>query len=438
MTVGCSVRVRWTAPTSGRRAAGRSRIRGMERQPGCYDPPMLTPSLEQRLAQLARVIGETAPLWRPAPFYHPRLPWETDHPELAAALRALTDEAVEAYADDDAALRSWLASFLPAFGNLEPLLAFPLHDAPLPAPADRHAPSRDVPGRKWAQIERFAAAVLAQGPLQVERIVDWCGGKSHLGRLLAMHSGRPVVLYERDAALCAQADALARRDRVALEAVQGDVLALADTLPADSQVVALHACGDLHLHLLDLAGAAPVEHLALSPCCYHRTRHAAWHWRSPAGRASGLVLGREDLRLAVLESVTSAPRERVQARARQQGLLALLGWAQASGQPLASVAGLDWRRDEDVPANLRRLAQAAHLPLPDADEAMHLWTMAAGRAREVRAFELLRHAIRRPLEALLVIDMALGLEAQGYAVSLTAFCPRALTPRNLLLMARRS
>ncbi|HDP90433.1 MAG TPA: methyltransferase, partial [Thioalkalivibrio sp.] len=342
---------------------------------------MPPPDLEQRLAILAHRVGETAPLWRPAPFYHPSLPWEPDYPELAAALRGLSDDAVEALAADDGALRAWLATWLPGLTDVEPALRFPAFDEALPAPADRHDPSRDVPGRKWAQIERFAAAVLAEGLPETERIVDWCGGKSHLGRLLAMHSGRPVTLYERDAALCAQAQALARRDRVNLLAVEGDVLVAADPLPSASQVVALHACGDLHLHLLDLVSRRGVEGLALSPCCYHRTRHATWHWRSRAGRACGLVLQRDDLRIAVLESVTAAPRERAQARLKQQGLLALLRWVEEAGQSLVSVAGLEWRRGEGAEENLRRLAQQLHLPSPDAAACERLWTAAAARAR---------------------------------------------------------
>jgi len=398
---------------------------------------MSPPTLEQRLAILARIVGETAPFWQPAPFYHARLPWEPGYPALAAALRALTDDEVEAFAGDDIALRSWLATWLPSFAGLEPVLTLPLRDTPLPRAAGHHAPDRDVPGRKWAQIEPFAAAVLAEDGPAFERIVDWCGGKSHLGRLLAMHSGRPVTLYERDAALCAQAEVLARRDRVRLQAVQVDVLAEGTMLPANSQVVALHACGDLHLQLIDIVGEQRVEELALSPCCYHRTRQATWQWRSSAGRESGLVLGREDLRIAVLESVTSAPRERAQARARQQGLLALLAWSGEVGQPLDSVAGCEWRRGDRVEDNLCRLAQASGLPVPQAADCARLWERAAARAREVRALELLRHAIRRPLEALLVIDMALGLEAQGYDVSLATFCQRAITPRNFLLTARR-
>jgi hypothetical protein len=36
-----------------------------------------------------------------------------------------------------------------------------------------------------------------------------------------------------------------------------------------------------------------------------------------------------------------------------------------------------------------------------------------------------------------VLDLALALQEAGYAVQLGCFCRRALTPRNLLLLADR-
>ena len=50
---------------------------------------------------------------------------------------------------------------------------------------------------------------------------------------------------------------------------------------------------------------------------------------------------------------------------------------------------------------------------------------------------IVRHAFRRPLEVWLALDLGLFLEGAGYEVSLGTFCPRRLTPRNLLLSARR-
>ena len=400
-------------------------IRGME-----------IPSLARRFDALATLVRSTAPLWRPAPFYHTHLPWAADLPALAHALHALGPAEIEAFEDDDATLRGWLANHLPVFSGVEPFLNFRLNREILPIPVGWHAPAAHIPGRKWAQIERFAAAVIP-ATARSRGVIDWCGGKSHLGRLLGRHAGLPVQLFERDATLCQSASHLALRDGVTLAVAEGDVLEYQATLPADHQVVALHACGELHRHLLDRVADSDVAAVALSPCCYHRTRDALHVWRSPGGRASGLRLSREELRLAVLETMTAAPRERIRARTRRQGLLALMLWAERSGRPLSSVAGLPWAWGQTPEENVGHLVRAAGLRPPDAAEFAALWQEASSRERTVRAFELLRQAIRRPLEVLLVVDMALGLEAAGYTVEVQQFCERTLTPRNLLLTAER-
>ncbi|MGO1269422.1 MAG: SAM-dependent methyltransferase, partial [Pseudomonas bubulae] len=64
---------------------------------------------------------------------------------------------------------------------------------------------------------------------------------------------------------------------------------------------------------------------------------------------------------------------------------------------------------------------------------------AAGRERlaQVRNLELVRGLFRRPLELWLVLDRALYLEENGYAVQVGEFCDSQLTPRNLMVLAQR-
>ncbi|MGL5401580.1 MAG: hypothetical protein ACRDA1_14685, partial [Plesiomonas shigelloides] len=52
--------------------------------------------------------------------------------------------------------------------------------------------------------------------------------------------------------------------------------------------------------------------------------------------------------------------------------------------------------------------------------------------------ELVRHLFRRPLEIWLVLDRALYLQEHGYQVQLGTFCERHLTPRNVMIHARRA
>ena len=50
---------------------------------------------------------------------------------------------------------------------------------------------------------------------------------------------------------------------------------------------------------------------------------------------------------------------------------------------------------------------------------------------------LVRLAFRRALEVWLLRDMAQHLEGHGYRISVAPFCTPELTPRNLMLSARR-
>jgi len=60
------------------------------------------------------------------------------------------------------------------------------------------------------------------------------------------------------------------------------------------------------------------------------------------------------------------------------------------------------------------------------------------RFAEVTALDLPRQRFRRLLELWLVLDRALFLQEAGYAASIGTFCARDVSPRNLLLQARRA
>ena len=66
--------------------------------------------------------------------------------------------------------------------------------------------------------------------------------------------------------------------------------------------------------------------------------------------------------------------------------------------------------------------------------------LAQGERRfgDVARMELVRHLFRRPLEIWLLLDRALFLEEQGYRVEVGTFCPKPMTPRNLLIRAVRA
>ncbi|MYL24457.1 methyltransferase [Halomonas alkaliantarctica] len=387
---------------------------------------------------LTHLLARWQPLWRPLPFQHPVLPWEADYPELGAMLRSLTDEDC-ARLEDDPFTDSPLARWLPveALAELVTLPALSARNATkLPEAWCQH-----VGGRKWQQIEAFAER-LAFIPGQ--KLVEWCAGKGHLSRTLARLLESEVSALEWQQALCDQGQALAERQGVALRMCRQDVLApeVADALEPDSHLMALHACGDLHVRLLELA-AERGNAVTLAPCCYQRT--AAEHYRplSREGRRLcerfGLSLSREDLALAVQETVTAPRNVRLN---RQKASAWRLGFdgLQRELRGLDAYLPVPSLAYGALPSSFEGFchwaADRKAITLPDGIDWVRHEQAGWRRHGEVARLELVRHLFRRPLEVWLARDRARMLEESGLAVELGTFCKRSLTPRNLMLRAR--
>ncbi|WP_108446708.1 methyltransferase [Halomonas denitrificans] len=402
--------------------------------------PSVAPSLShaERFARLTVLLAESQPLWRPLPFQHRASPWGEASSALDAALLALTDD--EAARLQDAPFTdSPLAEWLPV-AKLEALSALPELDGDgdaLPAAWAAH-----VGGRKWSQIEAFLPRVAAAPD---ERLVEWCAGKGHLARALSRRGETEVTALEWQAALCQDGQRLADRQGAAVRMAEQDVLApeAGRWLSSETHVAALHACGDLHARLIELC-AAQGSAVTLAPCCYQRTAAAHYRPLSQQGReraaALGLTLSREELAMAVQETVT-APRH-VRRRREQAG-----AWRLGFDLLQREVRGVDaylpvpslayGRLPADFAGFCRWAAEQKGLAMP-ADIDWAAFEAAGERRRgEVVRRELVRHLFRRPLEVWLVLDRALRLEEAGFAVELGTFCARELTPRNLLLRAAR-
>ena len=73
--------------------------------------------------------------------------------------------------------------------------------------------------------------------------------------------------------------------------------------------------------------------------------------------------------------------------------------------------------------------------LPEQHDIETYLTVGAERYLLLQRLDAVRHLFRRPLELFLVLDRAVFLQEQGYAVKLFAFCDYQQTPRNLCLQA---
>ncbi|WP_254275031.1 methyltransferase [Halomonas sp. 3H] len=399
-------------------------------------PDSLSPA--QRLHRLTERLAEWQPLWRPLPFQHAPVPWAEAHPRLHAALLALDDAGLsrlQADPFDASPLAPWLP--VDALAELVALPRLSPDAVSLPEPWSQH-----VGGRKWQQIEAFLPRLrLAPG----ETLMEWCAGKGHLARSLARWHGVEVTALEWQPALCEQGRELAARQDAAVRMAVQDVMDedAAGWLSPRTHVAALHACGDLHVRLLELAAAAGSA-VTLAPCCYQRTAEPVYRPLSRQGRAlaesHGLTLSRDDLSLAVQETVT-APRH-VQ-RSRERAGAWRLGFDRLQRElrgvdeylPVPSLAY--GRMPATFEGFCRWAAGRKDVALPPGVDWARLEAAGWRRRAEVARLELVRHLFRRPLEVWLALDRLCLLMEAGFSAELGTFCDRELTPRNLLLRARR-
>ncbi|TBN44218.1 methyltransferase [Pseudomonas sp. BGI-2] len=394
-------------------------------------------ALLARFATLDAFLIEHQALWKPRPFTHLQLPWEASYPELAIWLRGRSLEEAESSHNQPGLLDAPepFASLAALSFELSSVGELPVHALE----AAGHRLNVDVPGRKWQQIEAFASCLSFASP--PKHWLDWCSGKGHLGRRLLQH-GQQLMCLEYDPALVASGQALSQRHHMHALYVEQDVLApdAASLLNADHTPVALHACGDLHVRLMQLASAAGCEQLAIAPCCYNRTSLPAYQPLSSDGMRSDLQLSLDDLSLPMSETVTAGARVR---RQRDTSMARRLGFDLLQRQlrgvddylPTPSLPSA-WL-DKSFADYCHHLAALKELSTIGPQDWSALEAASWQRLAEVRNLELLRGLFRRPLELWLVLDRALFLADQGYSVRLGTFCETPLTPRNLLLLAER-
>lgn len=392
--------------------------------------------LSQHFADLSERLRTSQSYWRPMAYYAEHLPWMDQHPGLVQELVALSRDQVERLACDDKALTEVLAPHLPFARDLRAAAKV----AVLPQQPRRPvAPpfSAGIPGRKWQQVEAFSRCVPVATP-----VLEWCGGKSHLGFYLQHCSGQAVTSLEWDDTLVAQANARAFKDRMALQSYRVDVLtdAAEPYVRAASQIVALHACGELHERLLQLSVHHQVAEVHVAPCCYHKRQEDEYRPLSEQGREVNLKFNKQELHTTVMETRTASAgvqRQRQWLQIMRLGFDELQRDVRGLSQylPLPSLPAL-WARS-DFPAFCRHCAQLKEVDLPPAVDWTHYLRRGERRFWRVAALDLVRFLFRRPIEVWLALDRALLLQEHGYDVRLGTFCSTQVTPRNLLLQAWR-
>jgi hypothetical protein len=386
---------------------------------------------------LDSVLADNQNLWLAQPFTSNGLPWHQTHRQLQDALLALGDE-------DVLRLHRCPQQRLGWFQEMEPALCAALYAyEPAPAASVRQleldsVDSLHIRGRKWQQILDFAGAL----PHWQLPHVDWCAGKGHLSRMVQRHQQQPVHCLEWDAALVAIGRALATQQSRDIHYHHHDVMQALPAACADTTSVhiGLHACGELHHQLLQHVVRTGAKAVALSPCCYHKVSADHYLPLSSAARVSRLRLHRSALHLALKDMVSARPGERQlreQERLWRLGFDALQRELRCTDDYLNVPSCKRALLRQDFPAFCQWAANARQLALPDKLHFDQYLQRGRERHREITRLELLRQLFSRPLELWLVLDCALYLQEHGYRVSVTQFCDRSVSPRNLLIQGAR-
>lgn len=380
--------------------------------------------------KLEQLLLQQQPYWRLQPMQASSLPFADG--DLTALLSSFSLEQCDSIDQSPALQQHYFAKFFPALFDAVPSL-------PLFAAKGLRLPfwlSTDIGGRKWQQISLFAEAVGQPD----YKVMEWCAGKGHLGKVLCFAYHNKVISLEWQAGLCSQGQQSADKLKLEQQFINHDVLSVAPTplLNGVDQLVALHACGDLHRVALTSGVTARCKELHVLPCCYHLQQGEMYQPLSAQAAATQLQLSRQELKLAVQGQNTAGARVRrlrhtevLWRRAYQLWLSEQNG--SAMYQPLPST-GKHWF--SGAFADFAKWAAAQHQrqwPV-NLDGANYL-AQAEQLLLLQRRIELVQHLFRRPLELWLVLDRALYLAEQGYQVRLQQLCQASVTPRNLLLSA---
>jgi protein-L-isoaspartate O-methyltransferase len=296
---------------------------------------------------------------------------------------------------------------------------------------------RETP-RKRAQIEAFARLVL---PLAANatRVVDVGSGHGHLTREIAERIERPVVGFERDAALADRARSLP--SSAPPDFAVTDVLADGLTLSAGDCVIGLHACGELGDAIVESAARSGAA-VALVGCCLQKRRAEARSMLCAApAYGAALELPRNLLGLSNLspgdDGVEATRVENLEGRVNRLVLHRLLS-KDGTLRLGAEIDGLNRRASHgDLDTFVARAFAVRSPPAPSKSAIEEAAAWARDQHGRARRMTLPRATLARALEVLVLLDRALYLEEHGFDVSVGTLFPAAVSARNLALAAKR-
>ncbi|MBM76510.1 MAG: hypothetical protein CMK59_13975 [Proteobacteria bacterium] len=390
--------------------------------------------IEQRLIDLSSLLKERRGLWSSMPFFNTSLDWEEDYPHWSGFVRSWSECELEEFEQKPELHPRVPYDFKELAKQVKKLTNLPKFPAHMLEHSKRQ--SWFVKERKWAQIKRLAAIV---SPLNGQGIIDWCGGKGHLGRNLAIWNNCSVWVLEKQSSLCQQAVSLGTKYDIDVHAEVLDVMQDKVQIPSDWSLVSLHACGGLSEQAMRVAVENKLRDLAISPCCYHKHIDGCRKPLSDVGSQQNLSLTATELLLPSLMETFSSKvnRERRRREMAYRLGLDLMLRAYSGHQSYRSFRSIptSWK-DFSFEDFILAVQSREGFSLPD-NWRSHGWERKGWlRAREARSLGSVRNIFRRAIELWVVWDRALWLIEQGWDVQVGLWCDERLTPRNILLKAK--
>ncbi|TMO43292.1 methyltransferase [Pseudoalteromonas sp. S4389] len=389
-------------------------------------------TLAQHFAALDTLLFSTRQYWQCTAFDYDAIPW----PELSSLLWALDDQQVSELDSDQNALYAYFAKAIKGLDELKSLCELPTTQQ-----TRDEFPfwiSNGIKGRKFEQLQDFVAAISQQKSQYP--VLEWCAGKGHLGRMLAFNGAPSIHSIELQAHLCEQGQHSANQQQLPMQFSQANVLTddVTEYFKEQQHAVALHACGRLHQTFMQQASDAKTQQISFSPCCYHLFTDNDYQAMSEPAKQSQLALTHRDLKLALQETVTAPSRVDKVRKTEVEWRLGFdaLRKSITAEQHYVSVPSVNKAIFSDsFKSFCLWAAEKKSLSLPEDIDYHEFLAIGKQRKRVTERVELVRHVFRRAIEVWLVLDRALYLQQQGYQVTVSTFCEKQLTPRNILIQA---
>lgn len=396
---------------------------------------------EKQFQELDQILTKTQAMWRLSPFLESRhevMAVESIDESVKQNITHYSLEQISRIKSDSYIEEGLLGEeFIPIIRDINHLVTIPeFSNSSSTFPNYYYS---GIPGRKQQQISSFASAAVNLEP-NLDWL-EWCSGKGYLGRLLHYSTGNNVTSLEYQAALCSAGQAFATENDLPITFHEMDVLSskVVPFLISDAHAVALHACGDLHHKLVEVGAIHNISSLSVSPCCYHLISAESYQPLSKLARESSLILSKSDLRIPLQETITGGERVIRHRKLEMTFRLGLdellhneLGYKEYVPIPSIKKSQLA----EGFKVFCLWAADKKQITLPECNWEQYL---AAGEKRFLRMeqLSLIIKPFMRALEIWLALDKALYLNEQQYEVQLKTFCAKEITPRNLLLLAKK-